>query len=889
MKLTSLGAAIAAALAGFSSLPAAWAQRSGTPLEEVIVTATRRDVGLQDTPLAVTAIDAVDLELRNIENMQDLTANVPNVLFYGNTRGTTNSTLTMRGIPNVGVYVDGVWQVSDAGLLQRQFVELDRVEVLRGPQGTLVGRDSAGGSVMIYTQPPQNELGATVRLNAGSFDRRDVSASIDVPLSDNLLSRWTLASYKKDGYVKSVTTGIAHGLLENEAFRGDLLWTPIDSLRLRLIHQTDDQVNTTAGLQTFINYDVAYRFGWQVGIAEAHHIASLAAGGRGFDCKSQVAGCPGGDLDEFESTKALTSPNEVEADSTTFIVDYDISEAVSMRYTFGRTELLDEQWTDFAGAQFNFFTNYNVGFREFDSHELQFNFDKGRVHVVAGAFQWDQTERERETEWSHSDWSFPEGWGGGAGGSDPNSGPYAGPNPPPPGFFRTIDAGIPQTLSYDDVLASETCQRTPADYGFDFSSSDPSLNPSILSGNGQFPTIDPSLDPNSVDGWPRPCDAFNAWVPLFATVVGFNGTGAAHDRGELDHQEGFAIFGDVTFDITDRWDVTVGFRYHDQENTFYALDLDGGQAAGFVEERPTLWDHGFVDPKRAVTSPLADPATIVPAEFDETTYRLATSYNVTDNVMVYLNYSEGFTAGGADLSGDSLGTFITPFEPEIIENTEIGMRATLLDGRLRFNATYFMMDWIGVQADQSVIDRATGDPITEVFTANAADAEADGLELELAYRATDRLRFGADLGWLDTAYVNVSPTAQFTENTEFGGAPEETYHLWGEYDWAVGRAGANLRLRLDGNYHGHFWRSQIPNFRPDIYGGSSNAPGGDIWRWNARAVYSPADAGWELAAFVTNITDEVYLNSGFMDSIWQFDFSGVDAPREYGVSLSMRF
>src|SRR5690606_3311616 len=98
-----------------------------------------------------------------------------------------------------------------------------------------------------------------------------------------------------------------------------------------------------------------------------------------------------------------------------------------------------------------------------------------------------------------------------------------------------------------------------------------------------------------------------------------------------------------------------------------------------------------------------------------------------------------------------------------------------------------------------------------------------------------------------------------------------------------------LRLRLDGNYHGNFWRSQIPNFRPDIYGGLSNAPAGDIWRWNARAVYAPAEGNWEVAGFVNNITDEVYLNSGFMDSIWQFDFSGVDAPREYGVSLLMRF
>jgi outer membrane receptor protein involved in Fe transport len=94
--------------------------------------------------------------------------------------------------------------------------------------------------------------------------------------------------------------------------------------------------------------------------------------------------------------------------------------------------------------------------------------------------------------------------------------------------------------------------------------------------------------------------------------------------------------------------------------------------------------------------------------------------------------------------------------------------------------------------------------------------------------------------------------------------------------------------RIAALYHGEFWRSAIPNFRQDIYGGGSS-PSGDITRWNARAVYAPSGGDWELSAFVNNITDEIYLNSGFMDSIWQFDFSGVDAPREYGVGLSMRF
>jgi outer membrane receptor protein involved in Fe transport len=850
-------------------------------LEEVIVTATRRTASVQDIPLSVTAITSEQLQIQNIENVQDLTAAVPNVLFYGNGRGVTNGTFTMRGIPNVGTYVDGVWQISNAGLLQRQFVELDRVEVLRGPQGTLVGRDSTGGSIMLYTTPPQEEFGANIRLGAGSFDRRDVSASIDVPIADNFLTRWTLASYEKDGYVESVTTGIDHGLLDNQVLRGDLLWTPGDRTSVRLIHTEDEQVNTTAGLQTFINYDVAYRFGWQVGIAEAHDIASRAIGGRGFDNQSQVAGFPGGQLDEYQSTKALTSPDEIEVESTTLIVDYDLNELMSVKYTFGRTELHDIQWTDFAGAQFNFFTNYDVGVREFDSHELQLNFSFNRVSLVVGAYTWDQEERTRGTEWSHSDWSFPEGWGGGAGGS------VGGP-PVPPGTFQTIDAGIPQTLSYDDVLASPTCQRTPADYGFDFSSSDPNLNPSIQSGNGQFVTIDPSLDPNTVAGWPRPCNAFNAWVPLFATVVGFNSSIPAHDRGDLFRQDGHALFADLTFDISDRWDVTFGVRRHEQDNFNSELDVVAGVAAGIVESRPTQWDIGFARPRQAVEAPISsDPDAQTRLSFSKTTYRFATSYDIRDNFMVFLNYSEGFNSGGIDVTADSAGRLVSPYEPETIENTEVGLKADFLNGRLRLNATYFSTDWIDIQAPSSVTDRNTGDPITEVITANASDGEAKGVDLEILYLPTDNLSLGASLGWLDTKYVNIKPGAQLTTETEFGGAPEETHYLWVQYDWPLANGG-NLMGRLGALYHGAFWRSAIPNFRQDIYGGGSS-PAGDITRWNARAVYAPGNADWELSAFVNNITDEVYLNSGFMDSIWQFDFSGVDAPREYGVGLSIRF
>ena len=94
--------------------------------------------------------------------------------------------------------------------------------------------------------------------------------------------------------------------------------------------------------------------------------------------------------------------------------------------------------------------------------------------------------------------------------------------------------------------------------------------------------------------------------------------------------------------------------------------------------------------------------------------RLATSYQLNDDVMVYFNYSEGFNSGGIATHEDSLGRVVTQYDPETIENKEIGLRADFVDGRLRANLTLFDTDWLDIQATRSVTDRLTGQPITEV-------------------------------------------------------------------------------------------------------------------------------------------------------------------------------
>jgi len=838
-----------------------------TAIEEVIVTSTRRTTNVQDTPLAVSAISASALQIQNIENTQDLTAVVPNVLIFGGGRGVTQGSFLMRGIPNVGTYVDGVWQVSSAGLLQRQFVELDRVEVLRGPQGTLVGRDSTGGSIQFFTKTPAAETAAVINLGAGSFDRRDINASIDVPITDTLRTKWTLASYDHDGYVESITTGQKHGELENTVLRGDILWEPIESFSARYIRQEDYQLSTTAGVQTFINPKVAYEKGWQVGIAEAHDIASLAAGGRGFNCKSTVAGCPGGLLNEYQTTKKQRSPDEVWIKSNTLIANYDINDSISVKYIYGGTEFADSIWADYAGSEFNFFTNYDVGQTEYNSHEVQFNFTFDRTNAVLGAFTWDQNRRSRGVEWSHSDWKFPAGWGGGAGG-------VVGGPPVPPGLFQTRNSGRPQTLDYATVLASAACKATPADRGQNFAGQKRSDGSVVGAAN-------------TLAGWPQPCTDFAAWVPLFSTVVGFNSTDGidGSDRSTLAQQDGEAIFGEVTYDINDRWDVTGGFRNHRQNNQNFNLDIAAGKAAKTTELRPITWDTGFSSIDRAVNAaPIAK--SITEASFSKTTFRFVTSYDVLENAMMYLSYSEGFNSGGIVDTADSLGRLVTQYDPETIENWEVGMRGDFIDGRLRVNATYFMTNWIDIQAAASVIDRATKLPITEVVVQNAANGEASGLELEITFAATDNWLLNANLGWLDTQYTDIKPGAQIKTSTAFGGAPDSSANLSAQYDMDLGNYG-NVMSRLTANYTGLFWRSPIPSFREDAYGGNTRS--GDIWRWNGRVIYTPVAGSYELSGYVNNITNEYYINSGFMDSIWQFDFSGIDMPREFGVSLNMRF
>ncbi|MBL8264961.1 TonB-dependent receptor [Steroidobacter sp.] len=230
-------------LSGLLVAPASAQEDTGTTrvngLEEIVVTARKREERLQDTPISLTALTAEVLEQRAVANFRDAAVFAPNVSIGRRGASSTQSSVFIRGIgqpdftltsePGVGIYVDGIYVARSVGSLL-DFVDVERVEFMRGPQGTLFGKNAVGGAVSITSRQPGNRLAAQAELTAGNLNRRDAKLAVDVPFSDMVRSRWSFASFNRDGYQDLPYEGGKSGGYERLAARGNILFTPSDAL-----------------------------------------------------------------------------------------------------------------------------------------------------------------------------------------------------------------------------------------------------------------------------------------------------------------------------------------------------------------------------------------------------------------------------------------------------------------------------------------------------------------------------------------------------------------------------------------------------------------------------------------------------------------------------------
>ncbi|MEM8941918.1 MAG: TonB-dependent receptor [Pseudomonadota bacterium] len=254
------GLALAVALATASSIQQVQAQ-SGV-LEEVVVTATKRQQTLQEVPVAVSVVSSEAIEQSQILDIKDLQALVPS-LRVTQLQGSAQTNFLIRGFgngannagiePSVGVFLDGVYR-SRVGSSIADLPKLERIEVLRGPQSTLFGKNASAGVINVVTAKPDlTGYSGSVTATAGNFSQFIVKGDITGPISDNVAFSLSGASNQRDGYYDNLELGTEQNDLDRWNFRGQLLWNPTDRLEMRLIADAESIEEVCCGVANLVN------------------------------------------------------------------------------------------------------------------------------------------------------------------------------------------------------------------------------------------------------------------------------------------------------------------------------------------------------------------------------------------------------------------------------------------------------------------------------------------------------------------------------------------------------------------------------------------------------------------------------------------------------------
>lgn len=782
--------AVGVAVSGNASAQDTRNAEGSSALEEIVVTATRRSLDLQEVPMSIMALTSEDLEMQGIATVEGLQGAIPNLNIIGGTNGGVSEVgFTLRGIPRVSFYIDGIWQPYSSGKMDISLEDVERVEVLRGPQGTLYGRDSTGGAIRIVTREPASEFATRASVTMGSYDRADVDLGVDIPLADNIRTRFAASQLNRDGYVHSTTLNEDLGQIDMTNMSADLLWTPTDRFSMRTKYSDMESHPTDGRINTFHIPYGARQAGLSVGITELYSL-----GGLPYDSATVVAGYEGGNLGEWETALGDSQPANIETEQAVVDFRYELTDKISLQALTGVIDFSQEAMIDWDGAPYRAISTYQYREDDLVSQEIQLLGSHGRFDWVTGIYYWDQESRTRQAFFGMEE--FKNGRINQA------------------AILATPECQVPTTLA--------NCAASITNY----------------------------LNTSNID------------------------SRAGHE------EDGYSVFGEVTVAATEKLDVIVGARLHQQDMVDYSLALIPGVTA----------------PKPAIVGPFTngDPLAGTPTnpryhEFDTTTGRLGLKYQFNDSMMGYFTYSEGYNAGGSAPVTTPTGPVLIPFDPESIENYELGYRSELADGRLRFNASLFHTVWDDIQLRSAYRNPSIG-VFFAAITQNVAGAEAEGLETELTWLATERLRVNLNVGLLDTAYTDFALGVETPVNAgdDFAQAPEESYSV-GLQHTASFDNGGRFTSRLDYSYVSGFQRYADPNNHPDAIGLGDGFEAGDYGLVDVRFVYAPGAGNWEVAVFGTNLTDERVLNGGFYAPIWELDWSTVGRPREGGIELKVFF
>ncbi|MEH6590692.1 MAG: TonB-dependent receptor [Halioglobus sp.] len=750
------GLAVAGSIA--TAAPVVVAQDSAM-LEEIIVTARKMYEPLQTVPVAVSAFTGETIDNLVMRDIREMEGFIPNLVIDSVSVSPAGASIYIRGVgtqeversfdPAVGVIVDGVPLSFVNGSMANTF-DYSSIEVLRGPQGTLFGRNTTGGVININRTTPTGELGLKYELTGGNDDRVDFNGVLNFPIISEKLAGKLGYATQQDGGLRE-NDGERVGDADNEEITATLLWTPADSFEALFTYVNYEDKNDGVLLQniTSLNLDNPVNPAPEVPCV----LPEVVFG--------QTCGDDVDDLEEF--TQDWYNPIDFQSDSYSLSMNWETSIGTITSIT-GYQEVDEEVKTDFDGTSLNFFHANRLQQSEQTSTELRFASNEEvseNIDFVVGLF-WLEDEYQLE-------------------------------------------------------------QRT------------------------------------SIGAFGGPADAV------------FQNPFADHQR------ETWSVFGEVHFALGEKWNLTLGGRYTDEEKELTSEGSVGGAAfAGFL---PDGGDDLYV-----FGTPIFIPTSAAYGKEDwqEFTPKVGVDYSVNDDVMTYLSYSEGFRSGGfngRNNEPDNIG----PFDPEFVENYELGMKGDFADNTVRLNLAAFYLDYSDKQEEVIEPDDFGG---SNTVVRNASTVNSMGVEAEFTWVANQNFQLNASLGWLDSEYddfvADITGDGIVTDNSdlELRRAPEWNGSVNGIYTVQLGPG--SLTAFLGYRYTDEYW----VEIRNDARGLIE-----DRGVWDATVSY---EWGWsddrvvKITAFGRDLTDEVGNNSAVIIP-GTIAFGAIAGGTEYGLQISGNF
>lgn len=827
-----LSCAIGTTLLFSASVTSVYAQGESAVMEEVVVTAQKREESVQDVGIAITAFSGEQLDTFGFTSSTDIATLTPGVHLSGNNGGNTLQ-FTVRGVANPefadlletpnAVYVDEGYVATGQGQMFANF-DMERVEILKGPQGTLFGRNATGGLIHYITRRPTQEFEAYGDLSYGSYDSIRFEGAVSGPLTEGISGRVSGFYNKHDGIWDNIFPDQLPGpqafsapvINGSQPAADDEIWTQDEfAVRGQLLFEWRDD------MELLVKGSFAQQ---NPGSGPYQNIATVAF------------------LDDTDGDGQVNDlVNTGFADNVQTLceqVNVNTGACINSALDLDGDGVRPGRTTDFFG-----YDDLDGEGDTTSTDHYQDDYDETKIYGVNANYKWDLTDSLTFTSiTTYTEQEKRQSL-------DVDSGPA-------PQFIVANDSE--HTWWTQEIRFNGTTDRSKWVAGFYFLNIDAQYTAGLTDTRGGFNVFGSSPSPFGAGPAPFGGGTINADAGLISDL----------------QTDSYSLFGQFDYDITDQITGIFGLRIIQEEKEFsYTNRL-----------YPNL-DDRTVDVNQA---PILLPPGIFPGsgntvEFfpphEESTSdtlwsgKIGLNWTPTDDLLVYGTVNRGVKAGSFNAP---LLTFLTPdqygYNEEVLVSYELGFKSSVWDGKARFNGAFYYYDYSDYQIFQFIGTSGA------VFN---ADAEYYGIELDMAANPFDNFDIMLGFSWIDATVEDVNIAPGFSQDVEPTFTPEYQASGLARYTWPALMAGGDLALQMDFNYASDSFYN-INNF--DTHKMESYVVG------NARMTWYHPNEKMELQFFVNNLADEQYQNIGFeLSTICGCDERSYGKPRWFGGRIRYSF